>query len=129
MLPLPGTIIYGITHLDNDYPYTDRWFTTNDIWDGEADSPFEPLEGDASIVEKMLLDDFDCWYMFMPPGVGSIAVPIRKINWFWQFDAAKTGGIWSVSNNLSQAGVAEAYPAFPVWDKRLINEALMYRAP
>jgi len=124
----PYRIIYGLQCLDNTYPY-DGWYIANGVSAGSNDSPLEPLEADSAITAKDLLDSFDCWFMYRPPGAGSIAVPMRKLGWFWEFHASKANSVWSVANTLAQWGMGAEYPDHPLWSFSLSNGAIIYVAP
>lgn len=142
-LPAPSSsysIIYGVRVLDGYYPYpeydprystnTGGWYPADGTEDGSDDTPGEDLEPEANITEKTYLDSFNCYMMYEPPGGGSVAVPLRKVVWFWKFHATKSGGVWSVpvDPTYAQWSFGAQYPEFPLWNQYHLNN-LFYVVP
>jgi fibronectin type 3 domain-containing protein len=97
--------------LDATFPYGG----TLDV-EETADSPRVALEIDA--VAKTAADEFDMWLLFMPPGNGSIWVPLKKVHWGWTGNATQNGtgcAGWTVSGN-GQAGAVADSTTHPEWD-------------
>lgn len=124
-IPPPTRSIYGRLCLDNTYPYSD-WYDANGVFDGSNDSPYDPLEEDPLVTAKDLLDSFECWFMYLPPGDGSVPVPLKKVVWNWEFHAVKSSGAWTVSGTMAQRTFDEDYPPHPEWDIVLKNEGMTY---
>lgn len=115
--PPPTHSIYGLQCLDTVYPYNHpRTFYANGVKDWESDTPGQPLEADDPLVTAWdVLDSFDCWLMYLPPGDGSVAVPLKKVDWYWEFDATKSSGAWTVSGTAAQWSPGADYPPHPEW--------------
>lgn len=116
--------IYGVQCLDNSYPYA-GWPSADGAWHGQSDSPGEPMEN-VPIMAKDLTDSFVDTMMFRPPG--GQPVPVKNWTWYWEFHATRTGTLWNpLTGTNAQWGFGGDFPAFPSWDKRLVNSWLLYQ--
>jgi hypothetical protein len=123
----PVYALNGHRALDNTYPYA-GWYVAWDLAQGNSDTPQEPLEADPAVTAKNLQDDFDNWMMYLPPGGGSQAVPVKKAAWDWEFSAVKNGaGVWSTPMKNQHKSYGASFPEFPIWDLKLINNWLYYQ--
>ncbi|MDQ2800813.1 MAG: hypothetical protein M3Y13_14375, partial [Armatimonadota bacterium] len=69
-----------------------------------------------AIRAKDIQDGFNDYLMYQPPGVGSIEVPLKEADWFWETHAAKDAtGAWSTSGENAQWSFGDDFPAFPTW--------------
>lgn len=121
----PPTSISGITCLDNSYPYN-LWYAANGTDQNEGDSPSEALDNDTSIMEIDVLDSFQDYMMYLPPGEDSAVVPLKRIKWFWQAKCVQSGGLWATSYKDAQWSFDGDFPDHPVWNIDLLNNALGY---
>lgn len=56
------------------------------------DSPGESLTSDCVVVSAD--DAFSMYVIFKPSGTGSIWVPLRKVNWWWEGTAVRSDSQW-----------------------------------
>ena len=54
--------------------------------------------------------------MYLPPGSDSVVVPLKRVDWFWQFDAIQSGGTWTLSGADAQWSFGEDFPDHPEWE-------------
>ena len=114
----PPTVINGTQVLDGTYPYGYFWYPANGATPapGSADSPQQSLDPSNAISEYNVTDSFKDYLMYLPPGSGSIPVPLQENDWFWHFQALKNASsIWSTNSKNAQWGYVADFPAFPVW--------------
>ena len=90
----PATIINGTSVLDGNYPYGYFWYPSNGVAAGNADSPYQPLDASTAIREYDVSDSFNDYLMYLPPGPGSLPVPMKRSGWYWNFQA-----LTNASNN------------------------------
>jgi hypothetical protein len=72
---------------------------------------------------------FDLYLMFKPEGEGNQWIPLKKIDWMWDGDVRKTGGVWEPANDHSFVPKNKEYKGegedptvtdateYPIWDK------------
>ncbi|MFY9234334.1 MAG: hypothetical protein WAO58_07730 [Fimbriimonadaceae bacterium] len=115
----------GMELLDTTYPYepdpydpapgSPGTFAADGVPNIRGDAPVAPLFP-PTISQTSALDSFDLWLMYLPPGTGSVFVPIKKLQWFWAGDAQRTiPNPWILVSSDSGWGYAGDYPAFPAW--------------
>ncbi len=133
-LPTPHLKIEGLPGLDNHFPYGDGfdtgWFLHADgtHYDG-ADAPnvvFEELYNFSGG------DNFDDYMMYVPPGSGSVPVPLKKFMWSWSANAVMSYDdhgkvVWTVSNtHQSKTDPVDAFGSFPAWTRRYDAAHIIY---
>lgn len=117
---------YGLEFLDGEYPYGSFWYPADDTPNGNADSPLESLPNDPDYTEVNAHDSFRDYFMYLPPGSDSVVVPLKRVNWYWQFDATQSGGTWSLSGVDAQWSFDGDFPDHPVWGGYLGMGSLYY---
>jgi len=126
----PATIINGMSVLDGNYPYGYFWYPSNGVAAGNADSPYQPLDASTAIREYDVSDSFNDYLMYLPPGSGSLPVPMKRSSWYWDFQALKdNSNNWSTSGMNAQWGFVGDFPAFPTWTFCATIGHLVYVAP
>lgn len=106
-LALDGT--FGYTPVDPEtYPADGRENVTND-------TPKNGFLG--SLMTGMeVLDSFRTYTMYRPPLVGSVYVPLKEWNWFWEGKAAVAQpGVWIVSDTDQGWSFVDDFPPHPIW--------------
>ena len=126
----PATVINGWSVLDGTYPYDNSWYAADGTRTGSADSPSQPLDSSTAIREYDVSDSFDDYLMYQPPGSGSLPVPLKLTDWYWEFQALKDDSeAWSTSGKNAQWGFVSDFPAFPTWTFYAAIGHLVYVAP
>jgi hypothetical protein len=113
---------YGEWVLDTTYPYTVG--NSTGLVRETSDSPMTNLEGWGSIYQRMTCEDhFKMYIMFEPPGTNSKWVPLKVLEWNWQWAATKNINTWSLdsgaSANVINGGVGVATFSHPEWDANI----------
>ena len=120
--------IVGVDHLlfpdgqqvlDSTFGYEPEYFsdTPNLYPDGsnqvEGDSPGQEFYG-GSYIE--VLESFETYTLYTPPGAGSQLVPLKNLNWYWQAQAhPDSSGIYVVSNTDAEWSFEDDFPTHPMW--------------
>ncbi len=82
------------------------------------DAPGNNLDGTWS--EFRVNDTFTMWLMFQPPGSGSIFVPLRSVEWFWNGTAVNNAG-WSFTGGSSSINPTSSESAtLPEWTNGIL---------
>lgn len=117
--PTPSLLVYGVQCLDNFYPYAYSWYPANGNANGDFDSPWQQFGADPLITAWDIIDHFDDYFMYLPPGQGSVTVPLTMYTWSWTATATRNtttaGSPWSVSNKGQNCTPAGDYPTHPEW--------------
>jgi hypothetical protein len=89
-----GTVVFTdlqTNALDGTYPY-------DTINKREVDdSPFQGVPPAGGGFRANVNDSFSMWLMFKPSGVGSVWVPLKKVDWQWQVSASSITGAWVIT--------------------------------
>jgi len=126
----PATLINGSTVLDGTYPYAYSWYPSNGTRAGSADSPAQGLDSNTAVREYDVSDSFNDYLMYLPPGSGSLPVPLKLTNWYWNFQALKDAtNAWSTSSKNASWGFVGDFPAFPTWTFNAAIDHIVYAAP
>lgn len=78
-----------------------------------TDSPFG---GGSNLSGISVSQQFQTYFMYVPPGTNSIWVTLQSMNWSWSASAALTGGNWTVSSPTYTKNPSSSYSSpLPVW--------------
>ena len=107
---------YGKWVVDSTYPYAQGASTgENSLCD---DSPISTM--DNAYRRWITQDDFKMYLMFKPPGINTEWVPLKRIDWLWDWKTTKTDGIWSLDSGAKAEvlndGVGVDDYIHPEWD-------------
>lgn len=110
----------GVQVLDSSFGYYPEYFSSSpNLYpdDGnsqtEGDSPAMPFSG-ASYVE--VLDSFETYTLYKPPGAGSQFVPLKNLNWYWQAQAhPNSSGTYVISSTNAEWSFEDDFPTHPMW--------------
>jgi hypothetical protein len=110
---------YGEWVLDTTFPYKPENATGQNK--EAADSPITNLnQWGASYQHISLVDNFKMYVMFKPPGVNATWVPLKVVEWNWNWDATKGSNAWSLDAgadaHVLNNGVGVATSVHPEWD-------------
>lgn len=134
---LPAIPINGLQGLDKVFPYpgfppySDGIYPADGTPRSSNDNPQEPV-----IIGLLynhwvdVLDSFDTYYFYKPPGTYSQWVPLRKLDWYWESAAHCNAGVatwvwdargaaWSYSGSF--------FPPHPEWTYRHDTHIWVYR--
>lgn len=126
--------INGIQVLDGGYPYDGInggfWYPADGTRDGNSDSPYNDLSSDTNIRAYDIRDSFNDYLMYLPPGNGSVVVPLKETDWYWEVHATKdTSNAWSTFGENAQWSFGADFPKFPTWTMSAPVGSLTYAAP
>lgn len=126
----PWTVINGLQLLDGTYPYGYFWYPSDGTQSISADLPADSFESDNAIRAKDIRDSFADYLMYLPPGDGSLPVPLKETDWYWEAHATKDASdAWSTFGEDALWSFGDDFPAFPLWTFYAPIGHLVYMAP
>jgi len=134
--PVTKQAMNGTLSLDNTFPY-DIWYTSYasdsvmvNYYQGSQDYPSQELEANTDIKAYDVLDSFDDYMMYLPPGAGSLPVPLKKYKWYWELHATRdSSNVWQVTGTNAQWSFNSDFPEFPLWGVQSLNDKLYFDGP
>lgn len=116
----------GIHGLDTSYPYSPKApastpniiasHTTGAKQEVMSDSPALLLSG---YLARTADDDFTIYVMFLPDGVESRYVPLKKLRWGWDAEVSKDNSGWHITNSSFYSENPEDTSSHPIWSVNL----------
>lgn len=121
-----GAHPFSISGFDNETGDWTRHFAENPY----TDSPYHPLEGHIKTYKVCTVREaFHTYLMYVPPGAGSIPVPVRVETWNWYgFALKKTDGAWDLVARIAPKLKDAAATDFPTWGVWVNKEYAKYDA-
>lgn len=111
--------INGQKALDTRFPYGSH-NPANGVEHYEGDSPQEPVNYE-SVTSVTVNEPFTTFMLYLPPGEGSVFVPLKHLYWKWGFTSSpNSGGIWEINDPVATSVMLGNYPPHPEWDLRAV---------
>lgn len=113
--------VNGRLGLDTNFPYGPFVFVANGVLDGTNDSPGSRVIDGPEYHFTHVLDSFDTYYIYRPPGSQSQYVPLRSLEWYWKawvkHDVGAPTWVWQARES-AWGWDDPPFPEHPTWSYR-----------
>ena len=106
--------VNGQSGLDTTYPYEPGPYSATFPGGYPASTvPSKSSDSPAAFISDgfqnyRVLDNFQTYIMYSPPGIDTQWVPVWEINWYWTANDAIPGSSWINWDNANDAGIVRA---------------------